>query len=147
MSKTAFLLLSFPLYRIMLFPLSFITTRPSLLYGCISKLFFIIGFAHFNVRSMWAVVALFTSVLESLEQCLNIAGPQKLLFMNHNDDDDSSGTLSSSGQCHHGGVSTLTRGGKWTPVLLTKVQDVWKLFLLSPEEMFSFVYHIERVEF
>lgn len=58
-------------------------------------------------------MALFTSVLESLEQCLNIAGSQKLLFMNHNDDDDdSSGTLSSSGQCHHGGVSTLTRGGK-----------------------------------
>lgn len=77
--------------------------------GCILKLFFIICFAHFNVRSMWAVVALFTLVPESLEQCLNIAGSQKLLLMKHNDDDDTSGTLSSSKQCHHRGVSTLTR--------------------------------------
>lgn len=57
-------------------------------------------------------MALFTSVPESLEQCLNIAGSQKLLLMNHNDDDDSSGTLSSSGHCHHRSVSTLTREGK-----------------------------------
>lgn len=51
--------------------------------------FFIICFGDLNVGSMWAVAALFTSVPQSLEQCLNIAGSQKFVLTDNDDDEDS----------------------------------------------------------
>lgn len=131
-AKIASFLFSLPLPPYYAFSLSFITTRPY--FMVILFYIFLICFAPLNVRSTWAVAALFTSVSQSPEHCLNIAGSQTFLLMNC-DGEGSNGTLSSSRRCHHRDVSTLTQGDMNTRASYQS-SSVYKLFLSSHREVF-----------
>lgn len=96
---------------------------------------FIICFAPLECQVHVSSGALFTSVSQSPEQCLNIAGSQTFLLMNCDDGEDSNGTLSSSRWCHHRDVSTWTRGDTNTRASYQS-SSVYKVFLSSHGEVF-----------